>query len=710
MTSHTSELTQWLQRRSQHQGHRQLLLIAGDRKWVAEHADCVRSFLKQSQTSRHILVSEDAAHSDTVSQRQYSDYLGQECDCVIVDAFDEIKPNALLGYAGLVRHGGLFVLLVPALEEWPLQHRHLSLSFGVQAKPRSEFVTWVWRNIAQHDMTAFITRDTCRLPLPGAPDIPKPADAPFRTNEQKEAVRQLSAHIQRYKQAVGVLLAERGRGKSYALGLVAEQLLQCFKVVITAPSRQSVQALFDALVSQGVNSNRLTNRVDCGEHHLRFVAPDALLEHCEQQTTSRVNDTILLVDEAAALTQQQLKTFSKRFCRVIFSTTTVGYEGSGRGFVLKFLAFLEQQTTHIKTLQLSQPIRWYIDDPVETLLSRIFLQNAPEHSCLDNIIVDGTRTVTPSELIQHPTLLQQCFGLLINAHYQTSPDDLLRILDAPDHTLFVTIKGRLVCGVMLCVTEGNEQLANIASDVASGKRRARGHLSLQMMASELARVDVATKSVLRVVRIAVNEQYRRQGFATDLLSYAGDFCRAHDLDMITSSFGITTSLLNFWTNNDFVPLRLGLKRDNASGEHNLLIAKAINDNTQDIICKMQANGYQSLIYYSSTSLRHIDGSLLLALMRNMKSNAVLEDNVIGKLRDAIHGYRPVHNIKVDLANYLLDCSASVKSIEESDALLLARFSLQQWSDTELVSRYQFTGKKQLAEKIRQSIKSLLVDQ
>ena len=63
----------------------------------------------------------------------------------------------------------------------------------------------------------------------------------------------------------------------------------------------------------------------------RFMAPDALLSSSETADW-------LIVDEAAAIPAPLLHQLVARFPRTLLTTTVQGYEGTGRGFLLKFCA------------------------------------------------------------------------------------------------------------------------------------------------------------------------------------------------------------------------------------------------------------------------------------------------------------------------------------------------------------------------------------
>ena len=83
------------------------------------------------------------------------------------------------------------------------------------------------------------------------------------------------------------------------------------------------------------------------------MAPDALL-------ASTTEADWLIVDEAAAIPGPLLEKLVSRFPRVLLTTTVQGYEGTGRGFLLKFCA----RFSGLRRYTLSTPVRWAAGCPL----------------------------------------------------------------------------------------------------------------------------------------------------------------------------------------------------------------------------------------------------------------------------------------------------------------------------------------------------------
>lgn len=92
------------------------------------------------------------------------------------------------------------------------------------------------------------------------------------------------------------------------------------------------------------------------------MAPDALL-------ASTLEADWLVVDEAAAIPGPLLEKLAARFPRVLLTTTVQGYEGTGRGFLLKFCT----RFSDLQRYSLSTPVRWAAGCPLERVVARALL-------------------------------------------------------------------------------------------------------------------------------------------------------------------------------------------------------------------------------------------------------------------------------------------------------------------------------------------------
>ena len=128
-----------------------------------------------------------------------------------------------------------------------------------------------------------------------------------------------------------------------------------------------------------------------------------------------------------------------RFTRVLLTTTVQGYEGTGRGFLLKFCA----RFSGLRHYALSTPIRWAAGCPLERFVANALL--------FDDALIDrkpeGEVRITPLAprmWESDPARAASVYELLCAAHYRTSPLDLRRMMDAPGQHFAVAETGLIL--------------------------------------------------------------------------------------------------------------------------------------------------------------------------------------------------------------------------------------------------------------------------
>ena len=384
------------------------------------------------------------------------------------------------------------------------------------------------------------------------PSLPQSVAMGEPAVEQKQCLAQLATH-----DGVSVLLAGRGHGKSALLGFAAQQYLaQRQKVLLVAPSRAAAASVFRHAGSE-----------------LAFSAPDMLLKNSLLKDESITAD-VLLIDEAAAIPQPILLALLKRFPRIVFATTTDGYEGTGQGFVLRFLRALNESYPDWQQLNLDAPVRWSANDPLEKWLYQALLLDAQEPVVIGDIDLSAVvfEKLEQSRLVEPPALLAEFYGLLRSAHYRTTPDDLRFLLDAPQLSLYRLAYKEQTIAVALIVEEGSID-ETMAIEIAAGRRRPRGHLLVQTLAAHNHQSQYLQQRVARVVRIAVHTQYQQRGLGSKLLQKVIDDQKKNGVKIIGSSFSATPDVLAFWQRNGFELLRVGHRRQAASAEPSALVLR-----------------------------------------------------------------------------------------------------------------------------------------
>lgn len=692
----SSALDNWLKQRQHNHCHRQLLVISGQQHWCVAQAEHVLEYLNAINSLW--VGSTTQARFRAVNAAQYKPFLGQETDHLVFDAHLSTRANVLMGLSGCIKSEGLMILLCPEFQHWPTeQTQDLAQLFSYQQLPKkSHFVSWLMHNIQTDPKVALLTETHFKGEVATFNPVEKKVELPYKSTEQQQAVEAILKVVNGHRKRPLVLTADRGRGKSSALGIAAAQLIQAGKqIVITAPSLAQTEQVFIQAAANTPDCTQQKRHLLSEKGSLRFIAVDALSE--QLPTTD-----LLMIDEAAAIPAPLLMTLAKHYSRMVLSSTVHGYEGSGRGFELRLLPFLAEQQPEYRHIQLSSPIRWQNGDALEEFWFTVFLMQAPPLSASSDYPLQQVKLkqLPTSVLIQQPKILIQCFQLLINAHYQTTQEDLARLLDAPEQSLIVALHKQRVVAVALCATEGGDCLTPLAEPISNGNRRVRGHLLAQSLALHSGDSDWAHYRYLRILRIAVLPEWQNKGIGSQLLDY---ICQqTTDVDFIGSAFGASDRLVRFWQKSGFSAIHLGNRKDASSGEYSLQVLKhcstqcegKINIRTEDF---MRSLLFQTPQYFQSLS------SSLLAMLFVQRRPTPLSQPEQQQLRSYLSGNKPYTLIEPTLQKLLLNALPQQQTgYELLIALLLQRHSKQQ-----LFTTFNLHTNSALQNKIKQLTAALV---
>jgi tRNA(Met) cytidine acetyltransferase len=461
--------------------------------------------------------------------------LGQDTDIIVFDAHSGFDVNAFAAVSGTLRGGGTLYLLTPPLDEWadfpdPDYQRFIPYPYQpheVRGQFLGRFLGMLKAGCHCRSFSPIVGL-TSDLQVVAVETILQ-ADVPV------------------------VLTADRGRGKSAALGMAASQLQVAGKrVLLTAPSRATVESVFKH-----------------AELPPSFFAPDDLLQTLPE-------GDVLLVDEAAAIPVPLLLKMLQQYPRCVFSTTLHGYEGSGRGFALRFQKALDTLAPGWLAMRLQQPMRWAENDPLECFINQALLLDADVGDGVCNTPLRPLyRQLNRDELAQNEPLLRQLFGLLITAHYQTRPSDLRQLLDAPDISIHVLEQQGTLVAVALLSREGGLD-AQLTATIHAGARRPHGHPVPQTLTFHAQLAGAAELVCERVMRIAVHPLLQNQGLGAHLLEHLLGFAAQQGADYLGVSYAMTPELLRFWERAGFVVARIGFRQDAASGSRSVVQVKALS--------------------------------------------------------------------------------------------------------------------------------------
>lgn len=574
-------------------------------------------------SEKDLLDSSSCFH---LKEKKFRTQLGCEWNAIIYDASNGVNPDALGALSGCVRAGGLFVLcLDPRLKG-------------------SRFQQWLLYQIYR-DPCVWIQSETGEIKKGDFPrvdeNIRSEKEGVYATDEQKDAVAAIKKALTGHRNRPLVLTADRGRGKTVALGLAADSLPvetgRELNILVTAPKPSAVDNLFRQLGEKA-------------KKQVHFIAPDLLsdeLPPCD----------LLLVDEAAAIPVPLLERWAEHYKRIVFSSTVHGYEGAGRGFSLKFTKKLKELTPAYKALHITTPVRWAKGCPLEAFVFNALLLKNDFLPLKSKITLDTLRFFEfdfSADIAENQDLLKQAFAILVSAHYQTSPNDLKNLMDIDKAHLFLatdTAGEKIqVVGAILTVEEGEIDV-EFCKTILRGERRLQGHLIAQSLMTHSGRVEAGILKSWRVMRIAVHPEIQQQGVGSYLLQNLKIRAKTEKIDYLSTSYGATASLVYFWRKQALQTCVLGIMRDAASGTYSVQAILSFSAQAKMLTEQIRKSLRFNLPYLLSTQRIELSASLVVQLAKDL-NYPELPDLAISQVNDYKNGIIGVDLIGASLNLWL----------------------------------------------------------
>ena len=442
--------------------------------------------------------------------------LGQEFEHILFDGRNGIHLEALAIAAGTLKMGGTLCLVLSDWENLSLQVDQDSLRWNgnQSAIATPNFIHHFKQCIERYHFP--ITREESAVEFPLI----------FYSNEHHKnatlAQQQIIETILQAEQDIYFLTAKRGRGKSALLGMLANQIQA--SVYLTAPNKSAIHSV-----------------IEFSEREIEFIAPDELSIRLQNEPEFS-QSAWLLVDEAAMIPLPLLQEYSQYFQHIVFSTTIHSYEGTGRGFELKFKRKINRTFQHF---ELKQPLRWQ--------------ENQPH---------------LPYQIreVQKPQHIAEFYGLMTLAHYRTSPLDLRRVLDGENQRFYFAEYQQNLLGAIWALEEGNMADDELIVQIQQGRRRPKGNLVPQALCFHENLSQACNLRSLRISRIAVQPNWQKQGIGQNLMK----FMKNSEVDFLSVSFGYTDELAKFWQKCSFVLVHLGEHQEASSGCYSAIALKGLS--------------------------------------------------------------------------------------------------------------------------------------
>ncbi len=521
---------------------------------------------------------------NTISNTHARCYLGHDIDLLIYDAYGGFDPDAFGILVGAIRGGGVCILICPRLSEWSTfkdpENERITV-YGHKAVDISGFYLERLAGIISCDTNLVFENDSinCRvLPLN---TTNASARLTLSTVEQKSIISDILSLIQsNVFRSNMIITADRGRGKSAAMGIAAAKALQQnskLKFGITAPRRRNTDTFFKHFGSETDLMNIKPTTID-------FFSPDALLINLPSLD-------ILFIDEAAAIPLPVLGDIVASFPIIIFSTTVYGYEGAGRGFALRFTTVLRRYKHQSEIRVLTVPIRYAENDPLEIEANKLLMLNAQ----INEISVDFNafnneptlERLSSRYLLNNESQMAEIYALFVQAHYQTKPLDLRHIMDGANLSCYVIRQNGITLGAVLLAHEGSIYDELLTQQILHGERRPKGHLLPQILSYQHLQPNYLEFRIARIVRIVIRPELQHKGFGSILLKKLEYKLRRQGLDAMGACFGDDDILSTFWEKNGYAVLHRGNRRNASSGLRSAIVLKSFSANATTEQAKSQ---------------------------------------------------------------------------------------------------------------------------
>ncbi|MCX8165833.1 MAG: tRNA(Met) cytidine acetyltransferase TmcA [Acidilobaceae archaeon] len=652
-------------------------------------------------------------------------YLGTTFQALVLDLVNDLKPNDVGRLVGVVEGGGIIVFQVPSWRSWPTAMTIFKSNLLVPGyeQPRHIFISWFQRKLLEHENVFVFDLDEekqiyskpyeevpperDKVFLPPNPSFPREIYELALTNDQVKVVSAMEWFYERPpkgKKKVLVITADRGRGKSCAVGIglvgLAKQLGEVkhrVRILVTAPDAGNVQSLMELAVKAAEALGLEPRPIKKEGKIIEIQGKKFSIEYWEPYKITELGGDIVAVDEASGIHVPLLHKILKGHDRVIFAATVHGYEGAGRGFSVRFLSALSKsEEVMLKTLEMEEPIRYARGDPIERWLFDTLLLDA-EPPELDETDLEDIKTgnleyvmLEPEKLFQEERTLRQLFGIYVLAHYRNEPDDLGLLADAPHHIVRAvrTARGKKIVSALQIAVEGG-----IEEELLEGLLRGEklpGNIIPDRLLKHLRVRELGKMRGWRIVRIATHPEVQGRGIGSRALRFLEEEAKSLGLDWVGSGFGANEQLLRFWLKNGYRIVHISPDRNPVSGEYTTLVVKGLRPEAQRLIDR----GAREFKLKLLGSLHDTYFDLEVEVARQMLSQdpkgisaasprltAIQRDRLLSYLTGFMT-YEAVNDVIAELARTYWHRGDRALSEEEERALIAKTLQGKPWEEVE----------------------------
>ncbi len=669
----------WLQRLllqlGQH-SQRQLLSCEGSEQW------CYKLYEKIThQCDDRLLLSDQTQQIEALTFSRAETLLGREFSIVVVDLFGGLNPDVLCIAVGLVKCGGLLILMSPGGDQWLKERDQYGIWQDEVASPDNAFIEYFFERIKFATHACVQIRQGTDLPeLPSLSKACLSRRIEGKTRDQLTVLRGLEKWLKQSCQGVALLTANRGRGKSTCLGFLVEKMLEDneLSVCVTAYSRQSTAMLL----------------AQCDS--VNFLAPDQIIK-------DRITADVLVIDEAAMLPSAMLSQLCRQFKRVIMATTTGGYEGTGQGFLIRFIAGLPE--ARLSLFELHQPVRWAQNDYLEGWIDETLLLKALPAN-MDAVELDISQCrFTACNKTSGIDKLRRIYQLMISAHYRTRPSDFRALMENPDLVPVTAEYKKGLPGVALLNSEGGFN-QSLCSQVFFGRRRPKGHLLAQMLTAQAGLRDFACYRGLRIQRIAVADSQRRQGIGKGLIQCAETYALENHYGYLGASFAFDGESAGFWQSCGFRLVHIGYGQGKSSGKHSVAVIKVLNPRLENKIELLENKLLSSLPLWLCQFLKQMNAAEVVTLLRFCEYRTEVTEVENDEVEAFVQGHKGFELCFATLQRVVMQAIAQSSCDLVVDSWLVEKV-IQNRDWNQLTPRHSCSGRKLIQNTLRRLVDELV---
>lgn len=682
----------WSESLATHQ--RRMLCIQGEMAWCDGITKIVLQKIIEDNAVKpnehdYIAISDRQLEFKSVGYSKVETLLGTETALVIVDLFEGINPDVLCIASGLLMQGGLMLLLSDKPENISTANDKFA-NWQSGAQNSGNFIHYFFKELGQYpEACVFLKQNETLASLKKI----EPADVCTivggKTQEQRNILSQFDIWLAHKSLSVMLIKADRGRGKSTCLGFIVQALQSHtgMKLIVSAYSKLSASILLQ----------------QAGD--VEFIAPDQLIKE-------RKKADILIIDEAAMLPFPMLEQLVKHYKKIVMATTTGGYEGTGQGFLHRFLATLPLDK--LLSLSIDHPVRWTRQDNLEPCLNAVLQLNPKLHSIAKQIATGATLSPKISyrmvgiESAVEPTLLKRVYELMASVHYRTRPSDLRMLMDNPDLRLVLAEQGDQLIGVLVLNSEGGFD-ENLSEQVYLGKRRPKGHLLAQMLTAQASIKNFACYHGMRVQRIAVIPSIRRQGIGAQLIKKASEYALDQRCDYIGACFAFDAEISQFWRYCQFPLVHVSFSQGKSSGNHSVAVMKPLTDQLKVVGVQLLARLQKKLPIWLVHYLSDMDVQSIIALLRYSGFESKQSELDLAEVDAFMNGFKGFDLSYASLQPYVMELIAqSCESIAVHHWLVEKAIQNKSWQH--LTYHDDKVSRKHCQQKLRELILHLGINQ